>query len=876
MNCFQNGSIWLKADFHLHTKADKEFIFKGEENSFVSSYITALKKSDIKMGVITNHNKFDLGEFKALKDKANKEEIYLLPGVELSINDGANGIHTLIIYDYEAWIKNGTNFIEQFLNAAFEGIGDKDNKNTRCKYNLNALFEKIEDHRKCGRDSFCIMAHVEQKNGFVNELDGGRISQLAMDKLFQQNVLGFQKLRSADVLKNLAQWFKTMESIPSCLEGSDCKSIEEVGKLGIQLDTKGRKNDKLTFLKIGDCNFEAVKYALLDKAGRVKADTKPEITNSHIKSIVFTGGLLGGVECHFSPELNSFIGIRGSGKSSIIEVIRYALDIRLGKKAIDQDYKKGLIDYVLKSGGKVSITIVDKLKEEYRIDKIYGQQSDIYKNGKPIKASLNAFFQSPIYFGQKDLSNKDIDFESDLIQKLIGDKVNEINVNINVKIKEIISNVSELKKTSDLDESKNEIVAQIEDFEHKLIVFKKKGIEDKLHQQNQYEIDIAKLEKDKELIDEISNDLNRVTEDNTETITKIVFETDGNKDVFKEAESTFTQFKNEFSKISKISSKMTDLSAQYEKIIIKLKDRKEALKEEFAKIKREINIPNLKADDYLKYKKKIHELTASLKEIGKTQEKRKVILATLDKLLTDLNSLWHEEYQILDDEIKRLNAVNSTLSIGIEFKGRVDCLLDKLKTCFKGSGITEPKYQNLTKRYKDFIEIYRNRNKLNKILSENQVVEFNNIFDKNLDDLLTFKVGNKFIIKYKNKMLAHHSLGQRASALILFLLAQKENDVLIIDQPEDDLDNQTIYEEVIKELKSLKGKMQFIFATHNANIPVLGDSEKIMACKYSEEKISINSGSIDNRNIQKDIVSIMEGGEEAFNKRKDIYTLWKV
>jgi len=99
---------------------------------------------------------------------------------------------------------------------------------------------------------------------------------------------------------------------------------------------------------------------------------------------------------------------------------------------------------------------------------------------------------------------------------------------------------------------------------------------------------------------------------------------------------------------------------------------------------------------------------------------------------------------------------------------------------------------------------------------------------------------------------------------------------LIIDQPEDDLDNQTIYEEVIKELIKLKGNMQFIFATHNANIPVLGDSEKIISCTYSEEKIDVYDGTIDNCDTQKQIVTIMEGGEEAFNRRKNIYEIWSI
>jgi len=63
INVFKNGSVWLKADFHLHTKADKEFKYNGDENYFVRDYVEQLKKVDIVTGIITNHNKFDKDEF---------------------------------------------------------------------------------------------------------------------------------------------------------------------------------------------------------------------------------------------------------------------------------------------------------------------------------------------------------------------------------------------------------------------------------------------------------------------------------------------------------------------------------------------------------------------------------------------------------------------------------------------------------------------------------------------------------------------------------------------------------------------------------------------------------------------------------------------
>ncbi len=123
--------------------------------------------------------------------------------------------------------------------------------------------------------------------------------------------------------------------------------------------------------------------------------------------------------------------------------------------------------------------------------------------------------------------------------------------------------------------------------------------------------------------------------------------------------------------------------------------------------------------------------------------------------------------------------------------------------------------------------------------------------------------------------MQHHSLGQRASALILFVLSQRESDLIIIDQPEDDLDNQTIYEDVIKLVRKMKPKVQFIFATHNPNIPVLGDADQIHSCSFMDDKILVQSGGIDDPVQQKTIVDIMEGGREAFNRRKEIYQIWK-
>lgn len=160
---FDHGSQTVRADFHLHTKADKEFFYDGDERQFYKDYVRRLVEEDIAVGVIPNHNKFDYEEFKALRKAARKEEILLLPGVELSVSDGASGVHTLIIFG-EEWLERGVDKITPVINAAFGGQPPQNvqNRNLRTKYNLLDTINLLEES---DADFFLVFAHVQQRNG---------------------------------------------------------------------------------------------------------------------------------------------------------------------------------------------------------------------------------------------------------------------------------------------------------------------------------------------------------------------------------------------------------------------------------------------------------------------------------------------------------------------------------------------------------------------------------------------------------------------------------------------------------------------------------------------------------------------------------------
>ncbi len=863
-NILENGATWLRADFHLHTKADNEFLKKGfDENNFCRLYVEKLKEQNINVGVITNHNKFDKNEFVALRKKANKEGIGLFAGVEFSLKEG---IHILVVFD-DKWYQGETDNINKFLENVFYGIANYDKPNyPNSNFNLKETVEALD---KIGHDYFIVLAHVDDTNGLFTELRGRTQEDFVKQESFSR-VLAVQKSANLENYNKLCLWLNRKSKI-ACVEGSDNAhgGIDAIGK------------GKVTYIKLGDFNFEALTFALSDSEYRVSPKDKPEIKNSYIKSISFEGGLLEGTKIDFSPELNNLIGIRGSGKSSLLEVLRYVLGISLPFNAADPDYKNSLVARSMGSGGKAIVTIVNKQNEEYRIEKLYGQKEDIYKNNilQPGISIEATGFNSPIYFGQKDLSNKGKDFESDLIQRLIGTRLSAVQVKIEQKKREVEYIISELKKLQNLKDLKKETDIQLQNWKHQLNFFKEKGIEDKLKQQTLFDSDISKLVQNESVVRSYLSELASVISNHDYFFQQEITGSEVNKELFEEAKTIIQELKIEFEKLKTIRENSIIRQEKLKEIIAKINTKKEGLKEDFAKIKREINTEIINPDNYLNLTRQIEIAHLKLKEIEKSEKRRSDLQTNLLERLTELDNLWLEEYNVLNKEVKRINEAESKISIEVDFKKRKDKFHDKLKQVFGGRGgigINDNSYKEISEQYNDFIQIYKDENQLKNILSENQFVDFKRRFFENMEDLLTFKVENKIVIQYNGKSLDKHSLGQRASALILFLLAQRENDVLIIDQPEDDLDNQTIYDEVIKELKTIKGNMQFIFATHNANIPVLGDSEKVVACSYDEKKITVHSGTIDNHQTQRFIVDIMEGGDEAFNRRKNIYSIWNI
>lgn len=867
---FAHGTEWVRADFHLHTKVDKEFAYKGDENDFAAQYIDKLKAAGIRVGLITNHNKFNLSEFKSLRKRARKEGICLLPGVELSVNDGANGVHTLIAFS-DDWIDSGDH-INQFLTNTFSGRlpAQYENENGRSNDGIVETLRKLETYH---RDFFVVFAHVEAASGLWNEIDGGRLRELGANPLVQRYCLGFQKVRTHDkgdkCRIKVQDWWK--DNYPAELEGSDPKSLEEIGR------------GKTAFVKIGDPCFDAVKFALTDFKHRVAAEA-PAIGHSFVTGIRFEGGLLNGQKASFSPHLNCVIGIRGSGKSAIVECLRYALGIDLTPKAEDKDYKSALVPHVLKSGGKVIVSAVDRHGARYEVHRLTGHNSsDVYVEGElnPGISVRDTIIQKPMYFGQKDLSAAGKGFGSDLVEKLVGDDLKTIRaeiVNDTAVLKTAVATYTSAQ--AQLDELE-EVESELKNVIYRLEQFDKHGIKEKLEKQVAFDEDLEYCGEVDELGEEWRGSIADAVELAEEQIGAIeAYESKYNTAFFTDYEKKLTSLKATLNQgktfHGQVDKAVKDLAAMR----ANLEKTKDGLKEEFAQIERDLvkslkdqGITSIQPDDYKQFTQRKSKLESRIAELRKSTSKQKGKEEAVYKALTVLNESWRSEYMTVSAALDEINSAQTALQVNPTFKGDKEAFKAKLEEKFKGQSIRKEALAAIAEKYADFGEVFKDLDEAAK-LAKSKADTFKQIFQDKLGDHLCTPIPNSYEVTYHGKALKSHSLGQRASAMMLFILSQKDKDLLIIDQPEDDLDSQTVYEEVVKLLRAIKSRQQFIFATHNANFPVLGDAETITSCVATGDAIAVQTGSIDAHACQENIVRIMEGGPEAFERRKTIYQIW--
>ena len=753
---FENGSCWVKVDFHLHTRADKEFRYAGESDRYIRDYVNALKAAEVSVGVITNHNKFDPGEFKVLRKAARREGMDLLPGVELSVNDGQAGVHTLVVFADEWFINpQQTNHIESFLTATFAGVDNFENENARSTENITQTIQRLDRYE---RDYFIVFAHVEAQNGLWGGLSPGRIGELFDNDLVRRRVTGFQKVMTHDLRVKIKDVLG--ERYPAEVQGCDAKTLDHIGARKVA-----------SYLKLGDYSFEAVRFALQDFPHRVSGE-KPALTHSHIRQIAFEGaGSLGGTVVKLSPELNTLIGIRGSGKSSILEGIRYALDIPFGEKASDRDYKENLVSNLLKSGGKITVDAVCRHGRAYQIVRIFGQEPQVIFDGQVRHgvALRETVLHKPVYFGQKDLSNTGAGFEHDLIEKLVGERLAPVREKIRQQNAVVLDRLVQLRRLKTSGEALSEWQAKEKDAQFRLRFYAQHGMEEKLERQTTFGRDERYLSSSTSLA---SRALDSLQDGIRETLDGLKQEqkhesahNQADIDDYREGYDRFTTHLSSLNTIVDGARQILDeLNVKQQAFL----QKKQALTEEFAEIERglaeELRLAGVeKADpaDFLKLKAGLEVAEQKIAELTRAESSQTLLEKSLTEALNRLSELWVEEYQEIEAVLAAINQADSPLKIVPSFASDKKAMLAVLKEACTGSRLRESTYQTVVDSFSNFGELWLNRDKLPGIINSSAET-FSMYLEQQIESLIVWQIPNTYIIEFYSVLL--YKRGIHASA----------------------------------------------------------------------------------------------------------------
>lgn len=649
--------------------------------------------------------------------------------------------------------------------------------------------------------------------------------------------------------------------------------------------------------------FESFKLAFQDSESRVRLNSDvSEKHYSRIESLKVTGGYLDGLEIEFSEHLNAVIGGRGTGKSTLLECIRYALQTKpIGKNA-QRQHDEIIKENLGKSKARVEIVIRSSSMngKRFTIARRHGESPSI----KDESGNLSMFSPSDLLpdieiYGQNEIyeiaQNKAS--QRQLLARFFEAKIHDMNNRI-IKILDHLSK----NRTSLIDAqahiaSIEDEVARLPKLEERLAQFKTLGLEEKLRI-------VPLLETEKRLIN-----TGRDEADNLENHFKAI--RTGLPDTALLDDSIISHLPH-VEIFRKLRTALQILRDDTELLLNQWQDKHTTTKDLIASTIKELNdgiqreetalektfkeLPNVQGKTGVEIG---NELQTLLRDIEGVRPKR-ILIEDRAKIV---NELQQQRKALLDD----LSSARADRSAQFErgLKSLNKKLLGKLKLNIKPEADRTPvlqfllacKLENVAegrlaclKDAEDFSPvklaelIHSGANALRdsgwnitptvaEALARLPLEQTLKLEELELPDLISIELNTDHQGQEKFKPLDKLSTGQQCTAILHLLLLQNR-DPLIMDQPEDNLDNAFIADRIVAELRSAKIARQFIFATHNANIPVFGDAEWIGVFEAQDNQASMPTefqGAIDVAQVRDKAADILEGGRIAFTQRKAKY-----
>lgn len=904
------GSRWWKFDFHNHTPASDDY-GKGPDQAqhkqiTYKDWLLNYMRKGVDCVAVTDHNtgawidplKQALQEL-AFESHPDYRPLYLFPGVEITVQ---GNIHILAIFGQD---KTSLDINSLLAVVRYPTTKGKSDGCSEC-----SAVEVIREIAKSG--GLAIPAHVDQANGLFKVFTGNTMEQVLDNEcVFAMEVTDLVQAKPPLYIGKNLNWAEVL--------GTDSHHPSGTG---------GQRypGSHYTWVKMSEPSYDGLRLALIDGSLSLKRSDQftgdPNIYGQlAIESIVVDNAKYLGrgqsFSCQLNPWLNTIIGGRGTGKSTLLEFLRIALK-REGE--IPKSLEKELAKYSLTSNSRqdeglltddTKITVGFQ-KDGGRFRITWSNAGNTYTIEEETASGTWSASEGDIAqrFPVRIYSQKQI-FElakhPQTLLKVIDDATAVNHRNWQLEWKELISKYlsirSQEREVQAGLQEESVMKGQLEDIRRKLEVFEKAGhasvlMAYQLRQNQSKAIDSWEKtwEGSAEEIRDISGSLLPPELDSQHFD---VGNADDKEliDAAAVIRATFEKLQSEMNSIAQriddaksewsqarpgleISKKITTANQEYTGLLGRLSEAGAGdpsaygdLVKQRQDLEEKLKGLNKKREILAQYQKSVEECLAKLHEHrAKITKLREDFLkdTLVGNSYVQINVIPFGSKVTVEEEFRNLiDRGNGGFDRDI---GAVDGDEGLLATLTQNSSktmeekIAALKSSLLAIHANDTIAVMaaKDRRFVSHIqgLTPEQIDRIRCWFpDDSLDIKYSLKDGESF------KSVEQGSPGQKTAALLAFILSYG-SEPLVLDQPEDDLDNHLIYNLIVKQLREIKQKRQILIATHNANIVVNGDAENVIVLDVRTGQTRIvTQGGLQEHSIRDEICRVMEGGREAFSQR---------
>ncbi|MDR1580786.1 MAG: hypothetical protein LBS35_10555 [Synergistaceae bacterium] len=908
------GSRWWKFDFHTHTPASSDYREKDVTEDY---WLNAAMTAGLDCVAVTDHNSGEwIDRLKARNAGLRTQtpqpgwyrELHIFPGVEITVGDSASRIHLLAIFDVDC----DSQVITAVLGACgiTSGFGDaRDTATTR------SFFDIVKAIKENG--GIPIPARIDGMNGLLYNATSPNPE---LEKsILEVHVAEFCDLNHFDDAD--AQLRKAIKRLAK-IGGSDAHTPDELGA-------------RFSWIKMSGPSIKGLQLALPDHEYCVKNQTEnpnhdPDIymTRLTIENMSVCGRIPGKpFVTDFNSHFNSLIGGRGAGKSTLVESIRLAarrdqslpdgsrIKENIGRFVRPSNDKGVMLDdtEILLELRRRGATYQLRWRKDGNDSALDEKQNDTWV---PVEAgNLHERFPLKIYSqkqieelasnprGLLDVIDLAPDVDRDEWQTRWDSAVSQF-----LQLKERERDLS--RRLAD----ERPLSVKLADVEHDLKQYEEKGHGAilKNYQTRMQQWNGLPRKEDFDVISRQISDLIPALSLPDFPMHLFDAKDDARDEIQLIHEQTVRELQIVAEQIQKLSADVMSISQRWEdansnsKFAMAYRQSVEdydALVEEYAKKQSQLDIATYGGwvSQRNQLQQQLRELASVKKDLGTTQTQIAVLCGRFKTLREEL----------LD---KRVRFIKSVIGynpyVRMEFVpfGDVSTLERDYRDLLElgegkfGSSVYEPENERgilctliqwerpganeqdipnlLMEIKKHTLNIANGIShgadtrfdlRLNKLLNEKpQLLDRFEIWFP--EDLLRVKYSPAAVNSHFND-LEKGSAGQKAAAILAFLLSYGD-EPLVIDQPEDDLDNALIYDLIVKQIHENKNRRQLIIATHNPNIVVNGDAELVHVLKFVGGQIQLEcKGGLEEVPIRESICTIMEGGREAFDNRYKRITL---